>query len=474
MARESILSRPESFPELAGAYRAHLTGSEWGAVGAWFTGFYPFQLKWLLEPSRRACSVKARQIGWSHTTAANAVLWGAFHGELTTVVSRGEREALEVLDKAKKHAQVLAALGSRMAVPTKSNATELHFASGGRVIALPSTGARGFTGNAILDEYAYHEHARDVWDATVPAAGLGGFRVRVMSTPNGAGNEFHELVEAIRLKKMTGWSLHKVSIDDAIADGFPVNLQDCWADAKGDPRLFSQLFKCEFLDGLNQYLPTEAVEDARKAVIPYTGQLRCFAGLDIGKTSDHSVLIVITVDPQAHKAVVWIRRLKRTDYKLLHEAVAQAFVSFPIVRMCVDATGLGSFEADRIVATYGKPRVEPVTFTSAVKEDLATSLYSNLVHRSLDLPETDKSVVDGSVRGRPPRPIAIEAGAAAALASDLLKLRREVTSAGNVRYDAARTDEGHADSAWALGLALHAASAPIPYRTKDTDLPSFR
>jgi hypothetical protein len=49
-----------------------------------------------------------------------------------------------------------------------------------------------------------------------------------------------------------------------------------------------------------------------------------------------------------------------------------------------------------------------------------------------------------------------------------------VTSAGNVRYDAARTDEGHADSAWALGLALHAANAPIPYRTRDADLPSFR
>lgn len=474
MAREVILSPPETFPGLAKLYQENLPPEEWAAMSAWMTGLYPFQLRWLLEPSRRACCVKARQIGWSHTTAANGVIWGAMHGELTTIVSIKQEGSDEVLDKAEKHASVLSALGSSMAMPVKSNSTELHFASGGRIIALPSSGARGYTGNVILDEFAYHQRPGDVWDATVPAAGLGGFRVRVMSTPNGAGNDFHSLVESIKAEKIKGWKLHEVDIDQAIADGFPVDLDNCWSDAKGDPRLFSQLFKCGFLDGLNQYLPTESVNDARKPIIPYTGQLRCFAGLDIGKTSDHSVLIVITVDPQGHKAVVWIRRLKRTDYKSLHEAVAQAFVSFPIVRLCVDATGLGSFEADRIVATYGKGRIEPVNFTAAVKEDLATSLYSNLVHRTLDLPENDKSVIDGSVRGRPQRPIAIEAGAAEALCADLLKLRREVTSAGNVRYDAARTDEGHADSAWALGLALHAAAIPVGYRTKDADLPSFR
>jgi phage FluMu gp28-like protein len=41
---------------------------------------------------------------------------------------------------------------------------------------------------------------------------------------------------------------------------------------------------------------------------------------------------------------------------------------------------------------------------------------------------------------------------------DLYKLKRSVTAAGNVRFDAERDEKGHADRAWALFLALNAAS----------------
>jgi hypothetical protein len=50
----------------------------------------------------------------------------------------------------------------------------------------------------------------------------------------------------------------------------------------------------------------------------------------------------------------------------------------------------------------------------------------------------------------------IEPRAAERLREDICAIRREITTAGNVRYDAPHTDEGHADAAWALALALHA------------------
>jgi len=43
----------------------------------------------------------------------------------------------------------------------------------------------------------------------------------------------------------------------------------------------------------------------------------------------------------------------------------------------------------------------------------------------------------------------------------LCSIRREVTDAGNVRYDAPHTPEGHADKAWALALALYGCSKPL-------------
>ena len=148
-----------------GLYEQALPAHEFAALKAWVGTFYPFQREWLLETAPHAICNKARQIGLSHTSSAVADLWGVFHGELTTVISIGERESAEVLDKAKKHAQVLQRLGSTMARTVAENATEIRFESGGRVLALPSTGGRSFTGNVFLDEYAYQEHAAKVWDA---------------------------------------------------------------------------------------------------------------------------------------------------------------------------------------------------------------------------------------------------------------------------------------------------------------------
>ena len=41
---------------------------------------------------------------------------------------------------------------------------------------------------------------------------------------------------------------------------------------------------------------------------------------------------------------------------------------------------------------------------------------------------------------------------------DLHSVRRITTTANNIRFDADRSDSGHADRFWALALALHAAS----------------
>jgi hypothetical protein len=39
-------------------------------------------------------------------------------------------------------------------------------------------------------------------------------------------------------------------------------------------------------------------------------------------------------------------------------------------------------------------------------------------------------------------------------------VQKEVTAAGNVRFVAEATDDGHADRFWAFALAIHAASNP--------------
>ncbi|MFK1244771.1 hypothetical protein ACIUWX_29415 [Pseudomonas aeruginosa] len=54
----------------------------------------------------------------------------------------------------------------------------------------------------------------------------------------------------------------------------------------------------------------------------------------------------------------------------------------------------------------------------------------------------------------------------------LREVTKQTTAAGNIRFTAERTADGHADEFWALGLAIHAASGlvdmPIDYQSAGT------
>lgn len=423
-------------------YQAVLPPAEFAALSAWVGTFYPFQREWLLDTADVAACLKARQIGMSHTTSGFGVLAGAFHGELTTIISVGDRESAEVLEKAKRHAHVLERLGSRMAKATRVNASEIAFASGGRVLALPSTGGRSFSGNVFLDEFAYQERAEAVWDAAAAVTALGG-KIRIASTPNGVGNSFHQLWTINR----PGWSKHEIPIERAVADGYPLDMERCWSIAKGDARLFDQLFRCKFLDGQAQYIPSAAVGECSADDL-YVHDAECYAGLDIGRTNDLTALVVVALDADGCRVVQRCETRKRTSQADLDDLVERAFRDYPIARLCVDATGIGAFPAEQMQRRYGRRRVEPVTFSATSKEDLATGMYSAFTEHTVRLPLTDRALRDA------------EPGTAQALRDDVCSLRRIITSAGNVRYDAPSTDAGHADRAWALALALHACRTP--------------
>jgi phage FluMu gp28-like protein len=401
-------------PELK-TYQRALPTNEFAALEAWTSTFYPFQQDWLLEPADYAACNKARQTGLSHTTAAVGVLWGAFHGELTTVISLSELLATEVLEKAKRHARVLHGLGSKMAEVNESNKTEMRFTSGGRIIALPSTGGRSFSGNVFLDEFAYQQHPDEIWDAAL-AVTMHGYKARVASTPNGTGNEFHRLLTDPKANR--GWVLHEIPLQRALDDGMRVDIETCWKIAKGDPRLFDQLFNCKFLDADQQYIPSVLIDAATTTDDPPDGGT-VFAGLDIGRESDRTALVVVRRDKSRCHWVTHQETKKRTEPE-------------------------ETFPAAELQRKHGAHTVDAVTFTGKSKEELATRLL--------------QSFGDGLIRVQRDGKDAIE------LRTDVAAIRRIILPGGGIRYDAPRTAQGHADRAWALALALHAAATPEPAR----------
>ena len=90
--------------------------------------------------------------------------------------------------------------------------------------------------------------------------------------------------------------------------------------------------------------------------------------------------------------------------------------------------------AERAQERFGKYHVEGIHFSGPVKEDLAYPVKAAFEDLNLRIP-FDRN-----------------------LQADLRAIKKETTAAGNIRFSADRSENGHADRFWALALALHAAS----------------
>lgn len=407
------------------------------AIRAWLATFYPFQRAWLLDMRRFAALVKCRQIGGSHTFAAWAVLRGLW-GEPCVFVSRTEKLAIDILKKARSHAEVLERLGCTWArVTSPPNRLSFTMASGAEIRSDTSEAAgRGFTGNVVLDEFAYHDKPQDVWDAALPAT-LHGYQCRVLSTPNGVGNLFHQLCSETAKRSPSSddeWLLYENTVEEAVADGMAIDMRACWEMAHGDARLFAQLFQCVFLDGQMQYFPDELLSRCTRTRGAIYGKPLKFGGIDIGETRDLTVLVVISGADGVYD-LEHIESYPRTDDVLLAKLIDEAFGIHGCQRVAIDGTGMGTFPAK--AAQRKHPLLEVVQFTGPLKETLATRCYQQMTEGRLFLPREGREAKE--------------------LRNDMASIKRIVTPAGNVRFDAARTSKGHADRAWAYMLAVSAS-----------------
>ena len=91
--------------------------------------------------------------------------------------------------------------------------------------------------------------------------------------------------------------------------------------------------------------------------------------------------------------------------------------------------------AEHLVQKYGA-LIEPVTFTAPLKERLAPMVKMAFEERTVRIPDNRE------------------------VRADINSVKRFVTLAGNVRFDAEHTDRGHADRFWALAMVVNAASEP--------------
>jgi phage FluMu gp28-like protein len=270
--------------------------------------------------------------------------------------------------------------------------------------------------------------------------------VRVLSTYNGKGNRYYRMVSDA--KKGNTWSLHTTTIELAVSEGLAARvaghpatpegdaafIAEC-VDLAGDDDTYQQEYMCEPVDAATAWLTWNEIiacehEDAGKPELYQGGP--CYLGMDIARRRDLTVIWIL----EKVGDVFWTREvvpMKKASFAAQDAELERVMGQFRVLRGCLDQTGMGEKPVEDAKRNHGNYRIEGVYFTGPVKQHLATEGKRLFEDRLVRLPK------DRAIR------------------ASHHSVRKVTTAAGNPRFDADRSEVGHADEFWAHMLALHAA-----------------
>ncbi len=474
----------------------------------------PYQYRWIKDDSQLKVAVWSRQSGKSFAAALRTVLKCMERRTQYIIISKGERQSRLFMEKVKRFCQTFKEFRMlrEFSLTEESDETTMEVCfphNQSRIIGLPANPdtARGYSGNIVLDEFAFHGDAHKIYAACFPTI-TRGFSIEVISTPNGTAGKFFEIAKAAGLvsgplsfvpgpganedgewnttnDKGQGtkdglWSGHRIDIYEAVRQGLPAKIGLLRAGCD-DEEMWLQEYECRFLSDAQNYIPMEMISSCvhEEATTEWTvnsglwtasGSGHCalstdhcelYLGIDIGRKRDLTIAWLF----EKSGGVLWSRHLlamngisfdeqekqicaliegaafgsvARVSSPAAGGAVAPMFAgedtraTAAVRRCCVDQSGLGMMLAEHLVQKYGSI-VEPVQFTAAFKERITPMVKKAFEDRTVRIPDNRE------VRG------------------DINAVKRFVTPAGNVRFDAEHTERGHADRFWALALVVNAA-----------------
>jgi phage FluMu gp28-like protein len=434
--------------------------------------FLQYQSNWILDDSRLKILEKSRQVGMTIATAYSAVRRHVSkkNNYDTWIASRDELQAKLFVDDCKKFSKILAPacdfFGNRLIFEEKFDAlSSLKFSNGTAINSLSSSvdSQAGKRGSRILDEFALHRDQKSLYATTLPGITWGG-RLEILSTHRGSNNFFNKLICEVRdCGNPKNFSYHRVTLQDALEQGFLEKLKsklpdddervhmsngeyfDFVKNSCPDEESFLQEYMCVPADDRSAFIASDMVTNCEYEFNEQNWELsdfssktnECFLGIDIGRTNDLTVFWLL----ERGKNVLLTRKvlcMQNETFSAQEKELQKFFAVRNLRRICIDQTGIGRQFYERASDNFGKYRVEGITFTYAVKEQLAYQLRTAFENREIKIPSDDF------------------------IRADLRSIRRETTLAGNIRFAGDRGRNGHADRFWALALAIHAAGTGGP------------
>ena len=429
--------------------------------------FLPYQERWIKDDSRLKLEEKSRQIGMSWATAYKTVERTAKKGQKWDqwISSRDDLQARLFIEDCKMWAKLLSMAAKdlgEIVVNEKSKITAyvIEFASGRRIHSMSSNpdAQAGKRGGRVLDEFALHPDPRKLWSIAYPGITWGG-SMEIISTHRGSHNFFNQLIREIKENdNPKNISLHTVTLQDALDQGFLWKLQkslpkesevqyldeseyfDFIKSGAADEESFQQEYMCNPADDDSAFLEYDLIASCEysssedwqhdlEAIKRRGGRL--YAGLDIGRTNDLTVLWVFELlgDVLYTRKIIELKKMRKSDQEKILWPVMKL-----MTRTAIDYTGLGIGWGDDAEDQFGKYAIDLVTFNGRNKEEMAYPVRSAMEDRKIRIPHSPE------------------------IRADLRAVKKQTTAAGNIRFTAERSEAGHSDRFWALALGKMAAS----------------
>lgn len=417
--------------------------------------FLPYQQRWLDDKSKIKIWEKSRRIGATYVQSYEDVR-DCVNKTVPAVwfSSADESAAKEYIDYCEKWVKLFHATAKRLGEVIIDNekdikALVIEFSNGTKIHALSSNpkSFRSKGGKVVLDEFAFHNNPEELWKAARPCI-TWGFPLRILSTHNGQNCLYYKFIDQVQKGKLD-WSHHKTPIQLAVSEGLVDKIyqrkttlqeQEEWmANEKDncfDEYTWLQEYCCIAVDEASAFLPYDLIATCElDDILRPLEDLKhdFYVGVDIGRRKDLTVIWVLEKIENIKYTRLVIELAKMPFHKqeeILHEILAHKLFR----RDCQDDTGIGMQMAENAQLKFGKFRVEGVTFTNKVKEDLAYRLRTEFENKTVFIPSRHE------------------------IREDLHSVRKITTASNNIRFDADRSDNGHADRFWALALALHAVN----------------
>jgi phage FluMu gp28-like protein len=354
---------------------------------------YQRELIELFQSSQFIAARWCRQSGKSHIVAA-VLLWYAYthpHSHIG-IVAPSHRQTKLII---RRIAQFLRKLPRRTC--PKPLRTLINLSNGSTIEAFPNSPEtiRGPTLNIVYaDEFNFIANDQEMYDAILFTLSATNGKFICTSTPWSNDNLFFKIFHH---KDYADFAKHHVTWQQAVEPHGPLKqniLSRIRKQFAEDQWRWKREMEAEWSEEetvwLTQSLITRCIDGNLELwSFDSSHQGRFYAGLDLGKHQDHSVLVVTQETESKNQLRHWKIFPLETKYATVIGYIKSLSDRWRhLERIRVDVTGVGEYIVEDM-KNAGIENVEPIAFTAQRKQELANLLKQRMLDDAYKFPFTE-------------------------------------------------------------------------------------